>query len=346
KPTGLDLLEHKVTLPLIAALRTMGASARGEVDAFFAATEPDDDAVARIMKLAKSLGGVISGEHGIGITKIEFLEQQELDAFFAYKQKVDPEGRFNKGKLLRGSDLTNAYTPSFSLLELESLILEQSEIGRISDSIKDCMRCGKCKPVCNTHIPRANLLYSPRNKILGTSLLVEAFLYEEQTRRGVSFRHFDEFGDVADHCTVCHKCENPCPVKIDFGNVSIMMRNFLRKQGKKKTSPGTWAAMLFLTANDPEMISMVRKLMIEWGYRMQRIGHAFARKLGLLRDQLAHPPSTVGRPPVRSQVIHFLNKPMPGNLPKKTSRALLDIEDSAMVPVIRDLKRVSDDSDA
>jgi Na+-translocating ferredoxin:NAD+ oxidoreductase RnfC subunit len=54
--------------------------------------------------------------------------------------------------------------------------------------IKDCLRCGKCKPVCSTHVPRANLLYSPRNKILATSLLIEAFLYEEQTRRGVSLR--------------------------------------------------------------------------------------------------------------------------------------------------------------
>src|SRR5262249_36435525 len=30
-------------------------------------------AVARIMALARSLGGVISGEHGIGITKLEYL---------------------------------------------------------------------------------------------------------------------------------------------------------------------------------------------------------------------------------------------------------------------------------
>ena len=65
---------------------------------------------------------------------------------------------------------------------------------------------------------------SPRNKILASSLLIEAFLYEEQTRRGVSIRHFDEFSDVADHCTVCHKCLNPCPVDIDFGDVSIAMR--------------------------------------------------------------------------------------------------------------------------
>jgi Fe-S oxidoreductase len=89
-----------------------------------------------------------------------------------------------------GGDMGNAYTPSFSLLGTESLIMEQSEIGKISDMVKDCLRCGKCKPVCSTHVPRANLLYSPRNKILATSLLVEAFLYEEQTRRGISLEAF------------------------------------------------------------------------------------------------------------------------------------------------------------
>jgi Fe-S oxidoreductase len=89
--------------------------------------------------------------------------------------------------------------------------MQQSDIGDIATSIKDCLRCGKCKPVCATHVPRANLLYSPRNKILATSLLVEAFLYEEQTRRGVSIKHWEEFEDVADHCTICHKCLTPLP---------------------------------------------------------------------------------------------------------------------------------------
>jgi len=308
-------------------------------------------AVGRIMRLAKDLGGVISGEHGIGITKLDFLEPHEIAAFAAYKQQIDPEGRFNRGKLLKGGNLERAYTPSFNLMELEILILEKNELGEISDSIKDCLRCGKCKPVCSTHVPRANLLYSPRNKILATSLLIEAFLYEEQTRRGVSIAHFDEFNDVADHCTICHKCLKPCPVDIDFGDVSISMRNFLRKQGKNKFNPGKAAAMFFLNATDPVTIKLVRKLMIEWGYKAQRIGYQLAKHFGLFLDQTAHPPATVGLAPyvsplARSQVIHFVNKPMPGNLPKKTSRALLDIEDGTIVPVIRNPRKVNEDSEA
>jgi Fe-S oxidoreductase len=247
---------------------------------------------------------------------------------------------------LPGADLSRAYTPSFNLLGAESLILEQSEIGRISDSIKDCLRCGKCKQPCATHVPRANLLYSPRNKILATSMLIEAFLYEEQTRRGVSLKHFDEFGDVADHCTVCHKCLNPCPVDIDFGDVSIAMRNLLRRQGHAKFNPGTTAAMFFLNATDPTRIKLSRKLMIVWGYRLQRLAYRVVKRLGLAAAQTGRPPATVGGTPLVTQVIHFVNKPMPGGLPKRSARALLDIEDSTVVPIIRDPSRAAEESDA
>jgi FAD/FMN-containing dehydrogenase/Fe-S oxidoreductase len=303
-------------------------------------------AVARIMKLAGDLDGVISGEHGIGITKMAFLDEKTISTFAAYKQKVDPEGRFNKGKLMAGSGLERAYTPSFGLLEQESIIMEQSAIGDIADSISDCLRCGKCKPVCTTHVPRANLLYSPRNKILGTSLLIEAFLYEEQTRRGISLKHFDEFNDVADHCTVCHKCYNPCPVDIDFGDVSIAMRNFLREQGKKHFNPGTSLAMTFLNIKDPATIKLMRGLMVGVGYKAQRLGHTVFKKLGLLTGFKKRPPSTLGKPEIKAQVVHFLNRPMPKAMPTKTSRALLGIEDDKMVPVIRDPKKMGEEGDA
>ena len=297
--------------------------------------------VERIMALARTLDGVVSGEHGIGITKLEFLSEAEIQPFRDYKSKVDPEGHFNQGKLQPGGDLSKAYTPSFSLLGAESLIMEQSEIGNISSMVKDCLRCGKCKPVCSTHVPRANLLYSPRNKILATSLLIEAFLYEEQTRRGISLMHFEEFNDVADHCTICHKCAAPCPVDIDFGDVSVRMRNFLRESGKKRFVPAKAAAMAFLTMKDAATIRLTRKLMIDWGYRAQRLAYKVARALGLIQGQTRMPPATLGPPTVRAQIIHFINKPMPGGLPKRTSRALLDIEDEKIVPVIRDPRKVS-----
>ncbi|WP_332878821.1 FAD/FMN-binding oxidoreductase [Massilia sp. S19_KUP03_FR1] len=305
-------------------------------------------AVERIMKLARSLDGVISGEHGIGITKLEFLTADEIAEFRDYKMRIDPEGRFNKGKLLNmpgaPADLRNAYTPSFGLMGHESLIMQQSDIGEIATSIKDCLRCGKCKPVCTTHVPRANLLYSPRDKILATSALIEAFLYEEQTRRGISIRHWEEFEDVSDHCTVCHKCVTPCPVNIDFGDVSMNMRNLLRKMNKKSFKPANKAAMFFLNATDPTTINATRKAMVDWGFKAQRLGNGLLKQFA--KVQTKAPPPTTGKAPVREQVIHFINKKMPGNLPKKTARALLDIEDDKVIPIIRDPKATNADTEA
>ncbi|CAN1536945.1 Protein of unknown function DUF3400 [Burkholderiaceae bacterium] len=300
--------------------------------------------VDRIMALARSLDGVISGEHGIGITKLEYLSEEELKDFRSYKQRVDPNGHFNKGKLMPNANLQMAYTPSFGLMGHESLIMQQSDIGAIADSVKDCLRCGKCKPVCATHVPRANLLYSPRDKILATSLLIEAFLYEEQTRRGISVRHWEMFDDVAAHCTVCHKCHTPCPVKIDFGDVTMNMRNLLRKMGQRRFNPGTTASMFFLNASNPETIRLTRKVMIEWGYGIQRFTHQLLKKWA--KQQTQQPPATVGKPPVKEQIIYFVNKKMPGNLPKKTARALLDIENADYVPIIRDPKKTSVDTEA
>ena len=308
-------------------------------------------AVARIMTLARSLDGVISGEHGIGITKLEFLSDDELSGFTDYKRRVDPNGHFNKGKLMRGGngevragDLQHAYTPSFGLMGHESLIMQRSDIGDISASIKDCLRCGKCKPVCATHVPRANLLYSPRDKILATSLLIEAFLYEEQTRRGISIRHWAEFEDVADHCTVCHKCLNPCPVDIDFGEVSMVMRNLLRKMGRKTVRPGNVLAMWMLNATRPRTIAFLRAAMVGVGFRVQRLAHGLLRRAA--RKQTAAPPASVGAPAMKTQIIHFINKKLPGGLPKRSARALLDIEDKDYVPVIRDPQRTTAETEA
>jgi FAD/FMN-containing dehydrogenase/Fe-S oxidoreductase len=300
--------------------------------------------VDRVMELATSLGGVISGEHGIGITKLHYLDPQEIQDFAGYKAKVDPKGVFNRGKLLPGGDLTDAYTPSLRLVEQEALILEASELGALNDSVKHCLRCGKCKPVCTTHVPRANLLYSPRNKILATGLIVEAFLYEEQTRRGISIRHFDEMNDVADHCTVCHRCEKPCPVDIDFGDVSIHMRNILRKRGKKKMSLGTRTSLAFLNITNPTTIKLMRSTMIGWGYKAQRLAYKlFAKPFQKFEPR---PPSTTGKTPVVAQVIHFIKKPLPAGGSSQTMRAALGAEDTKNVFILRDPAKVNDESDA
>ena len=295
--------------------------------------------VDEIMILAKQLGGVISGEHGIGLTKYQYLSDEFKQEFANYKADIDPNNHFNKGKLMPGSGLDNAFTPSLRLVEQEALILESSEIGEINDMVKSCLRCGKCKDVCTTHVPEANLLYSPRDKIIGTNLISEAFLYEEQTRRGVSIDHFDEFNDIADHCTICHRCEKPCPVNIDFGDVSIKMKSILVKQKQRRTNIAAKVSIAYLNMTKPWQINLTKKLLIDFSYKAQHLASRLSAPF--LKKQ---PNKTVGSPSALTQLITILDKPLPTDTGMAPLRSLLNINDAGTIPILAHPDKSSADS--
>ncbi len=58
KPSGLDLKEHKVTLPLIAALPRFGPAERQLVEALFREGAPADAQVAAVVRLVEEHGGL------------------------------------------------------------------------------------------------------------------------------------------------------------------------------------------------------------------------------------------------------------------------------------------------
>lgn len=58
KPTGLDLREHKVTLPLIAVLPLLAEEERARVHALFADPEPDDEMIAGVVEIVRARGGL------------------------------------------------------------------------------------------------------------------------------------------------------------------------------------------------------------------------------------------------------------------------------------------------
>ena len=58
KPHGLDLREHKVTLPLIAALRDMSGADRHRVETLFSTDEPSDELIADVAGIVEANGGL------------------------------------------------------------------------------------------------------------------------------------------------------------------------------------------------------------------------------------------------------------------------------------------------
>jgi Fe-S oxidoreductase len=118
----------------------------------------------------------------------------------------------------------------------------------------------------------------------------------------------------------------------------------LRKMGQKSFRPGNAAAMFFLNATNPQTIKLMRSAMVDVGFKAQRLANDVLRSFA--KTQTAKPPASVGVAPIKEQVIHFINKKMPSGLPKKTARALLDIEDKDYVPIIRDPKTTTAETEA
>ena len=125
----------------------------------------------------------------------------------------------------------------------------------------------------------------------------------------------------------------------------MRMRKLLRDGGHKRYSPVTWAAMTFLNLTDPASIKLMRKLMIDWGYRGQRLAAGLARRLR--RGGSGRLPEATNTPMrMHSQVVHFVARPMPASVPRQTLRATLGLEDTALVPILRDPEKPAEEMEA
>ena len=104
---GVQQLSAEANLPIV----TFGHAGNGNlhVNILYHPDDADENARAhaalpKVFALALGLGGTLSGEHGIGLAKRDFMAQafsaSTLDAMRAIKRALDPDGILNPGKVL------------------------------------------------------------------------------------------------------------------------------------------------------------------------------------------------------------------------------------------------------
>ena len=104
---GVQTLSREVSLPIVC----FGHAGNGNlhVNLMYDPADPAQSerahaAMSRVFALTLSLGGTLSGEHGIGLAKREFMPQAvdapTLAMMRAVKAAFDPDGILNPGKLL------------------------------------------------------------------------------------------------------------------------------------------------------------------------------------------------------------------------------------------------------
>ncbi len=187
-----------------------------------------------VMAKAQELGGEVTGEHGIGITKIGYLTEEKMQAFREFKQLVDPRNIFNPAKLTQRDLPVSPFTFSFNRLIQDirqSGLADKERLISLLTNIQVCTRCGKCKQHCPMHLPEASLLYHPRNKNLALGALIEAIYYSQVNNGRPDPFLLAELRNLVEHCTGCGKCMAVCPVKIASADVALTLRGFLEEEG-------------------------------------------------------------------------------------------------------------------
>jgi len=196
--------------------------------------EQAEETAARVMAESQEMGGEVSGEHGIGITKLRFLSNEKMDALRAFKERVDPRDVCNPGKLVQRELPVQPFTFSFNRLinDIRESGLPGKE--RLIDLLKDvqiCTRCGKCKQTCPMAYPERSMQWHPRNKNMVLGMLLEAVYYSQVNTGAIEERLHGELRQMAEHCTACGRCTAICPVAIPSAEVALSLHAVLEEKG-------------------------------------------------------------------------------------------------------------------
>ncbi len=229
-----------------------------------------EEAVVKVTDKVLELGGVVSGEHGIGITKIPFLQEEKIAALRAYKHQVDPNNIFNPGKLTQRELVVLPYTFSFNRLIKDiskTAIPGKDQLINLLVNIQTCTRCGKCKQVCPMFQPDKGLLFHPRNKNIALGALIEAIYYSQLHTGQPDKKLLDQLGHIMDHCTACGKCTAICPVKIHTSDVTLHMRAYLEEKGAG--GHPLKGQILNLLSKDPHKLLPVAARAVSMGQSLQ-----------------------------------------------------------------------------
>jgi FAD/FMN-containing dehydrogenase/Fe-S oxidoreductase len=221
-----------------------------------------EEAAGKVFRKVLELNGSVSGEHGIGITKIAFLDQKKIQDLYAYKQEVDPKNLLNPGKLVQSGIQQIPYTFSFNRLIQDiakTSLPHKDKLIELLHTIQTCSRCGKCKQVCPMYYPEKGFLYHPRNKIITLGALIEA-LYYSLLDKGQPDKHIMKaLEDILERCTGCGKCTDICPVKINIPDQVLSMRSFLEEDFWTGQHPIKSRVLGYLSRN-PERIPTAAKI--------------------------------------------------------------------------------------
>ncbi|MFK7889936.1 MAG: FAD-binding and (Fe-S)-binding domain-containing protein, partial [Granulosicoccus sp.] len=230
-----------------------------------------------IAELVVRFGGSLSGEHGDGQAKAEFLPimfgEELMHAFQRFKKAWDPDSRMNPGKLIDAyrMDENLRFGPDYKTPAVVTTLQFREDPSGFGRSTERCIGMGKCRAksgaMCPSYQATGNEMYSTRGR---------AHLLHELAR-GELFKDAWQDRTIADsmeHCLSCKACKSECPTQVDIASYKA---EFMEKHYAAVKRPaahytlgyvGQWLPWL---SKEPRLINRVQS---------GGLGRFVARKLG------------------------------------------------------------------
>src|SRR5579885_14530 len=196
--------------------------------------EKDVKAMRRIAEeafaMVKEYEGSHSGEHGDGIVRSEFHEfmfgKELVRAFEEVKDKFDPNGLFNPGKIVHAPKFDDRtkfrYPPDYRADEIKT-VLDWSAYtgagGGFQGAVEMCNNNGACrKEVGGVMCPSYRATHNERDVTRGRANTLRLAITGQL---GPDAFTSDEMLETLKLCVSCKACRRECPTGVDMARMKI-----------------------------------------------------------------------------------------------------------------------------
>lgn len=238
--------------------------------------------------LVVKYGGSLSGEHGDGQAKAEFLPimfgEELMQAFREFKSIWDPLNRMNPGKLIDAyrADENLRLGPDYQPQKLHTHFAFPQDNGNFAGAVERCIGMGKCRSheggaMCPSYRATGEECHSTR----GRSRLLFEMLRGEVIRDKWDS---EAVKDALEFCLACKGCKSDCPTHVDMATCKA---EFLAHYYEKRRRPiqaytmgmiHRWAR---LAAYAPRLVNFITRMPLLRGAIKKLAGIAKERTIPL-----------------------------------------------------------------
>ncbi len=172
-------------------------------------------------QLTLRLGGAISGEHGVGLARSEWLEQmlgeEVMEAFHLLKNAADPAGLLNPGKIVdaQPTDANLRFPDGYTTGGWQP-VMDFSRQEGLSGAIEMCNGAGVCRKEEGVMCPSFQATRDEMHSTRGRANLLRALIASPGMGAAVTE---DDVYAALDLCLACKGCKAECPSSVDMAKL-------------------------------------------------------------------------------------------------------------------------------